>query len=266
MPPMFGSNLKPVFRTASSAPLLGDVDCECCCDLAASFTAEQAGIYPDYYIQFMDTSTTSCAGGKVSWSWDFGDGGTSTLQNPSHSYSLSDPAPWTVTLTVTDACGCVDSVEMDVFITVDCPNELIDWMSDHLVAGSVTINGVPNNGSCDNCAPLSGLALSGAIPVLSSTSEQALATCVGGLDGTHVRIGAFSLNCSNPEAGGFVQANITIEIKRGSFWLTALSFQGTVDSWPKSPWYLTGPYSVSCVGGGQCLCGSTTATMTLTFA
>jgi C1A family cysteine protease len=45
-------------------------------------------------IQFMDTST----GNPTQWSWDFGDGHTSTERNPSHTYSAS--GTFTVTLTV----------------------------------------------------------------------------------------------------------------------------------------------------------------------
>jgi uncharacterized protein YneR len=36
-------------------------------------------------VKFTDTS----AGSWTSWSWDFGDGGTSTLQNPSHTYTTA---------------------------------------------------------------------------------------------------------------------------------------------------------------------------------
>ena len=34
-------------------------------------------------VDFTDLST----GPVTSWSWDFGDGGSSTLQNPSHTYT-----------------------------------------------------------------------------------------------------------------------------------------------------------------------------------
>ena len=48
---------------------------------------------------FTDTSTDS-DGSVVSWFWDFGDGGTSTAQNPEHRYR--SPGSYPVTLTVTD--------------------------------------------------------------------------------------------------------------------------------------------------------------------
>ena len=45
--------------------------------------------------QFKDEST----GGPTTWHWDFGDGGTSAEQNPSHTYSVA--GNYTVTLTIT---------------------------------------------------------------------------------------------------------------------------------------------------------------------
>lgn len=50
-------------------------------------------------IQFTDTST----GSPTSWLWNFGDGTTSTLQNPSKTYAT--PGTRTVTLTATNANG-----------------------------------------------------------------------------------------------------------------------------------------------------------------
>jgi PKD repeat protein len=50
-------------------------------------------------VQFTDTSS----GGPTAWAWDFGDGGTSADQNPSHLFAQT--GTYTVTLTVTGAGG-----------------------------------------------------------------------------------------------------------------------------------------------------------------
>lgn len=60
---------------------------------------------------FTDESTDS-DGTIVSWAWDFGDGATSTLQNPSHTYALQGSK--TVTLTVTDDLGGTDTIQHTV--------------------------------------------------------------------------------------------------------------------------------------------------------
>ena len=50
-------------------------------------------------VNFTDLST----GPVTSWSWTFGDGGTSTLQNPSHTYTAA--GTYTVSLTATGPGG-----------------------------------------------------------------------------------------------------------------------------------------------------------------
>ncbi|OPY38397.1 MAG: PEGA domain protein [Methanoregula sp. PtaU1.Bin051] len=66
-------------------------------------------------VQFADMST-----GAVSWSWNFGDQGVSSQQNPSHTYTQS--GLYTVTLTVTGACQDQDTKTRTGFITVTGAN------------------------------------------------------------------------------------------------------------------------------------------------
>lgn len=69
--------------------------------------------YPDTSggIQFIDSSISA-----VTWSWDFGDGNTSTSQFPFHVYSSS--GPFIACLTITDGANCVstycDSISINV--------------------------------------------------------------------------------------------------------------------------------------------------------
>ncbi|UUX91880.1 PKD domain-containing protein [Methanoplanus endosymbiosus] len=67
--------------------------------LAAGFTVDQTNGTLPMTVKFSDLST----GNPVSWSWSFGDGETSTLQNPEHNYT--SPGNYTVSLTVTDNAG-----------------------------------------------------------------------------------------------------------------------------------------------------------------
>lgn len=59
---------------------------------------------------FTDNST----GNPAQWFWDFGDGGNSVLQNPSHTYSA--PGSYIVSLIVTIAGGCKDTIAQTVHI------------------------------------------------------------------------------------------------------------------------------------------------------
>jgi gliding motility-associated-like protein len=61
--------------------------------------------------QFTDISP-----GAVSWFWDFGDSTTSTLQNPSHVYD--DYGEYNVTLTITTAAGCTNTITDTALIRV----------------------------------------------------------------------------------------------------------------------------------------------------
>ncbi|MBI4648076.1 MAG: PKD domain-containing protein, partial [Bacteroidia bacterium] len=50
----------------------------------------------------------------VAWSWNFGDGGSSSLQNPAHIYNEQEN--FTASLVVTDENGCIDTVFQNVLI------------------------------------------------------------------------------------------------------------------------------------------------------
>ena len=65
----------------------------------ANFSANPTSGIKPLTVQFIDSST----GLITTWSWDFGDGGTSTAQSPSHIYT--DAGLYTVTLTVTGPGG-----------------------------------------------------------------------------------------------------------------------------------------------------------------
>lgn len=63
---------------------------------------------------FVDGSSDA-DGSVVSWSWDFGDGGSSVAASPSHTFSAA--GTYTVSLMVTDDDGSTDSVSHDVTVT-----------------------------------------------------------------------------------------------------------------------------------------------------
>jgi gliding motility-associated-like protein len=62
-----------------------------------------------------DASTIS-SGSIVSWAWTFGDGTTSTAQNPTHVYSAS--GNYDVTLTVTSANGCSNTISKELTVYI----------------------------------------------------------------------------------------------------------------------------------------------------
>ena len=66
---------------------------------SAAFTYSPASPLVNQSVQFSDGS----AGTPTSWSWDFGDGGTSAAQHTSHAFATA--GSFTVTLMVRNAAG-----------------------------------------------------------------------------------------------------------------------------------------------------------------
>jgi len=74
-------------------------------------------------LQFVDTST----GSGLTYTWSFGDGGTSTIQNPTHSYPFGTNS-YTVKLKIKDLVGCEDSVTKPNAINIRMPKPAFDIM------------------------------------------------------------------------------------------------------------------------------------------
>jgi gliding motility-associated-like protein len=66
-------------------------------------------------VQFTDESKPG-SGTIASWIWDFGDGITSSLQNPLHTYNVLDT--FDVTLTVVNSFGCKTTLQQQAFIKI----------------------------------------------------------------------------------------------------------------------------------------------------
>ncbi len=80
----------------------------------ANFAGDPVSGTAPLTVQFTDLS----AGSPTSWSWDFGDGGTSDLQNPTHDYPAA--GLYTVSLTATNSFGS-DTKTINDYITVTEP-------------------------------------------------------------------------------------------------------------------------------------------------
>jgi gliding motility-associated-like protein len=87
------------------------------------FTASDSGnVCSPKTIQFTNQSTGIS---NPSYLWNFGDGGTSTLANPSHTYT--NPGNYSVTLLISNSNGCSKSLTKQNFINlINKPNSVIN--------------------------------------------------------------------------------------------------------------------------------------------
>lgn len=83
-------------------------------------TASATSVLVGQQVDFTDQSSNI----PTSWNWAFGDGNTSTLQNPSHTYTA--PGTYTVTLTATNAQGsCTTTLTIVVSTPSAC--DTLNW-------------------------------------------------------------------------------------------------------------------------------------------
>lgn len=86
-------------------------------------------------IQFSNTSQTPSGS---TYFWDFGDGQTSTLENPAHTYAQS--GSFTVTLTVTNSCSGTDQVVKPSFINLTLPEAPVTTSAESCGPSSLSLS------------------------------------------------------------------------------------------------------------------------------
>lgn len=84
----------------------------------ADFNSPDTNTCTNQSIHFNNTS----AGYDLQYDWSFGDGATSTVTNPVHTYSIIGSYP--VDLIVTDRYGCKDTASKNGYVNISYPNAL----------------------------------------------------------------------------------------------------------------------------------------------
>ena len=167
-------------------------------DPAAAFTASPTSGDEDLFVAFTDQSTGT---GLSTWSWTFGDGGTSALANPAYTYV--NPGTYTVSLTVTGTMGndtltktnyIVVNPSMDasvtsrngsginpnIFTTVTLPILGTSWKS-QIDGGSVGASGL--SFMVGYSAPISGIFTAFGELLVDTTSPWLFTSIAGGAGG-----------------------------------------------------------------------------------
>lgn len=80
-----------------------------------NFTADDTAVCPGTPVTFTSTSVGGVPG-PMTYSWNFGDGGSSTLSSPTHTFP--GPGYYNITLSVTNSQGCTKSLTKGAYIHV----------------------------------------------------------------------------------------------------------------------------------------------------
>ncbi|MCB9232406.1 MAG: PKD domain-containing protein [Bacteroidia bacterium] len=229
-----------------------------CAPLTAQFTSGGSGLTAS----FTDQST----GGANTWLWNFGDGNSSTQQNPGHTYAA--PGSYTVCLTITDACTTSTSC---MTVTVSCAaptaaftssaNGLAASFTDQSTGGATTWSwnfGDGNSSALQN--PSHTYALPGSYTVCLVS---------GSICGTNTVCQTVTVSCAAPSAnfgssGSGLSVSFTDQSTGGaSTWSWDFGDGNTsTQQNPSHTYALPGNYTVCLVSGS--ICGNNTICQTIT--
>ena len=106
----------------------------------AQFSFPSDSVNPGVVVSYTNTSY-----GANNWSWDFGDSGTSSIQNPLHAYDSA--GTYTIWLLVTNtATGCMDSISQQIVVFDPPPPDTtigVEYLAKDFV---IDINPIPSGG------------------------------------------------------------------------------------------------------------------------
>jgi glucose/arabinose dehydrogenase/chitodextrinase len=76
-------------------------------------------------VSFSSAGSSDAGGGPITYEWEFGDGGSSTAANPSHTYVTGGVATFTPRLTVRNQAGLTSTATLKVTVGSTAPNPTI---------------------------------------------------------------------------------------------------------------------------------------------
>ena len=115
--------------------------------------------YSPLSVNFSSAGSSDPDGDAISYRWDFGDGQTSTLANPTHIYSATGVRTFTATLTVTDSSGLTGVATVKVTVGSAAPTATIYTPANGTVVHDGDVVSFSGAGSDPDDGTLSGASL-----------------------------------------------------------------------------------------------------------
>lgn len=209
------------------------------CDTVVIDCSSQSECEADFYfssdstgncetINFFDLSTSNTSINE--WAWDFGDGNTSTLENPTHTYANDGSYTVCVTITATDSCvdTYCETVEIDcngqqgcnadfftiADSTVGCPSfgfydlstsstSINEWSWD-FGDGNTSTSQSPSNTYAANGTYVICLSITAADSCVTTYCETIVIDCIAGLNSNYLN----NLTVSPNPAQNVIQLNL----------------------------------------------------------
>ncbi|MBI3746627.1 MAG: PKD domain-containing protein [Chloroflexi bacterium] len=150
----------------------------------ANFTGTPTSVTEGSSVQFTDSST----GSPTSWAWTFGDGGTSTAQNPVHPYATA--GTYSVTLTATNAVGS------------SAPFTRTNYISVTVVPPTVDFTGIPVAGNAPLTVAFSGTSSLPPSSVLWTFGDGTTSSTGLTVNHTYAAAGTFTVKLTVTTANG----------------------------------------------------------------
>lgn len=213
-------------------------------------------------VSFTDTSSTSVGTTITGRTWAFGNGQTSTAQNPSVYYST--PGTYTVTQTVTNSMGCTATATQTITI-LPKPDQQVSGGATVCTGGTVPL--LTTGGQSYAWSPATGLSCTTcANPTATVTSAQTYTVIATGANGCHdtdqVAVGMYpqpNVQVSAPQTicSGIGSATLTASGATTYIWSPATGLSaGTGSSVTASPsttttYTITGTSVNGCVSTAQ---------------
>lgn len=238
-----------------------------CQDLEVGCTAPQAGFFFDaeeLNLSFHDVSQFD----PTNWLWTFGDGGSSTLEQPNHSYE--QPGSYEVCLEVSSLCGS-DQACLQVNVVCSAPQANFNTAANELSISFIDISA--NNPSQWFWDFGDGTTSTAQNPthLYATPGEYAVCLSVSSVCGNSERCESVSVSCAAPDSGFSFTANnlnlsfTDVSTNNPTDWLWDFGDDASsTEQHPSHVYELPGVYEV-CLTVSS-ICGTTTHCMEVEVA